>query len=197
MYKSLIVMLFLMLMGCGESFTPHSVYQVGKLCAILERDNTPRVEDGLQVIKTKRSACGNAFAISPTRIISAAHIFEQDGRLVVGEIYIDGHLLNVRDADKFGEDGIYIDVDRIPDGMPILRVSTRRARGDDISMPTRHGDGSIVRGRLLAANSVTFLAKQGMSGSPIISDSGEVIGVLSYVIPELGVSVFTSFENLK
>lgn len=195
--RRLLFVLVLLVAGCGAFSSPRDVECVGEIRVVLERNDESRVEDGLHIVSSEVSGYGNAFAISQTRIVTAAHIFERGGGLVVGEVYVNGQLLEIRGVERFGSDGVYVDVARIPSDMPVLQFTRRRARGDSVHMPTNYGGGRVVRGKILAQNSVDFVAIPGMSGSPVINGSGKVIGVLSQVIPSLGVSTFTGFESLK
>ena len=182
-----------------EPFAPERIIEVGPPPGRIGRD--PDVQDAaVSVLKVRgqndcgRGVEGTGFLYSPDRIMTNAHVVAgvDDPGVVVGEeelpaevVYynpdLDIAVLAVDGLDRpflrFDKGGEARDSGAVlgyPNDGP-YDVQAARIRGEQrLRSPDIYGDGTVVR----EVFSIRSLVRPGNSGGPLVSEGGDVLGVI-------------------
>ncbi|HJR39907.1 MAG TPA: MarP family serine protease [Nocardioidaceae bacterium] len=182
-----------------EPFAPERIIEVGPPPGRIGRD--PDVQDAaVSVLKIRgqndcgRGVEGTGFLYSPDRIMTNAHVVAgvDDPGVVVGEeelpaevVYynpdLDIAVLAVDGLDRpflrFDKGGEARDSGAVlgyPNDGP-YDVQAARIRGEQrLRSPDIYGDGTVVR----EVFSIRSLVRPGNSGGPLVSEGGDVLGVI-------------------
>ena len=175
MRKYIVVLFVLLLAGCTEC----RLNAPAKCMKLLSRHIS--VEDGITTIAT---GYGTAFVVSlddKPYLVTAAHV-TQTGHQIDIPFDIVGPCITYEDA-------IFIPIDR-GKGLPIGYA----LKGDAVvavGYPGLSQHQRRLRGRVTQQGYMTGLVEEGMSGGPVFNTNGEVIGVISAYLPNVGVSKYT------
>jgi len=182
-----------------EPFAPERIIDVGPPPGRVARD--PDVQDAqVSVLKVRgENSCnqgveGTGFLYSPTRIMTNAHVVAgvDDPNVVVGDeevsaevVYYDSEVdvavLAVDNLnrpflrfDRGGEQGQSGAVLGYPNDGP-YDVQAARIRGEQrLRSPDIYGGGTVIR----EVFSLRSLVRPGNSGGPLVSEDGDVLGVI-------------------
>ena len=182
-----------------EPFSPEQITEVGPPPGSIGRDPDVRRAE-VSVLKVRgenscgRGVEGTGFLYSPTRIMTNAHVVAgvDDPNVIVGDdevsarvVYYDSDIdvavLAVNDLNRpflrFDRDGQTRQSAAVlgyPNDGP-YNVQAARIRGEQrLRSPDIYGSGTVVR----EVFSIRSLVRPGNSGGPLVSEDGDVLGVI-------------------
>lgn len=201
--RTCLLLAVLLLAGCAADVdVRRSSFPMKVVTRLEEHGPGYRNERGVRVVREETVGRGTGFAISRTRIVTAAHLCKREGVVSVKRVYAAGRELVVTGMGPFGMDGFFLDVESIPEGVSILTVEEVPRRKTAVVVPGYPRDAApaefhVAEGEILSPVATSALIRSGMSGAPVIDrDTGCVCGVACAMIPQLGVSEITDLSEL-
>ena len=136
----------------------------------------------------------SCFAVDDTSIITARHVIGDNKIIRTG-----GEFYGVKDIEYFGEDGARVIIGKHQ--LRLLATSNRRPKPGEIlyayGWPALDDGMTVMKCRALEAGFLAPLIHSGMSGGPVIDESGRVIGVISSYTPDVGYSTYELYTRTK
>ena len=182
-----------------EPFAPERIINVGPPMGIIGRDPDVR-NAAVSVLKVRgendcgRGVEGTGFLYSPNRVMTNAHVVAgvDNPTVLVGEEEVPGEVvyynadLDIAVLAVAGVDRPFLQFDKggeprdsaavlgYPNDGP-YNVQAARIRGEQrLRSPDIYGDGTVVR----EVFSIRSLVRPGNSGGPLVSEGGDVLGVI-------------------